>query len=463
MTSKRFCALTIRTPVCTGMLFLFAAAATSYADGPRGYGIVAKVTNPEDFDEIEDAKGLSHITAVQSWFLWSDLEPADDEYDFSLIENWLMELSPKNAVIVIMPINGKDPTSDMFWENDATPAWLFTKMDNASESDQYVSYHNELHDADVKFPKFWSEIYQEEFGELLGQLAAQFDLSDFNDTTYGETEIEYIRVTGLGISTTEPSFYNKNVDDGNCGTGCFQDQSDFRAQLEADGIEFSMSNKAYLGWNPPGPGGLCPAGHTCSTLYKQATVDIWTLWTDNFCNVPLAVTVKFPQIPETTAYYSGLIQNVDDYFGLEPCEDGDNEIDVILHTALTTKSNAMETLRDDMNNLDSSTLKVGWGDVACTSNPASHGQCCVRLDLAREAIGWSSGSYTPVADARYITLGKSRWSNPTDDAEDVWGWADGQLAAFNSGNAPPECTVTSCQSDNGCGAIELDREFSDGG
>lgn len=460
MTSKRFCALTIRTPICTGMLFLFAAAAaTSYADGPRGYGIVAKVTNPEDAD-VFTAVGVSHVTAVQSWFLWSQLEPEfDDDYQFDAIRDWLMQLSPKNAVIVIMPINGKDPTSELFWENDATPTWL---LDDLEAADQHLIYHNELHDADVRFPKFWSPIYQEKFGELLAALAAEFDLSDLNDTAYGETEIEYIRVTGLGISTTEPSFYNRNTDDANCGTGCFQDQSDFRAQLEADGIEFSMANKPWLTWPGTDPAGVCPQGAVCN-LYKQATVDIWTLWTDNFCNVPLAVTVKFPQIEETGNYYTGLIQSVDDYFGLEPCEDGDNEIDVILHTALTTKTNPMETLRDDMNNLDSSTLKVGWGDVACTSNPASHGQCCVRLDLAREAIGWSSGSYTPVADARYITLGKSRWSNPTDDAEDVWGWADGQLAAFNSGNAPPECTVTSCQSDNGCGAIELDREFSDGG
>ncbi len=89
----------------------------------------------------------------------------------------------------------------------------------------------------------------------------------------------------------------------------------------------------------------------------------------------------------------------------------------------------------------------GWGDVSCTT-PGD--ECCVLLDLAREGIGWDSGSYEPVADARYITLGPTRWHNPFSEVEDVWGWADDQLAGFNASITPPECNDTECQLATGC-------------
>ncbi len=96
--------------VCTIAALLGATAQAQ----PRGYGVVAKI-NDRDTDQITSAKNTAHISAIQSWFDWSELEPnTPGVYDWTLLDNWFDDVTSgtngKKAVLVIMPINGKDPS-----------------------------------------------------------------------------------------------------------------------------------------------------------------------------------------------------------------------------------------------------------------------------------------------------------------------------------------------------------------
>ncbi len=93
------------------LLCLLTAAAVAQ---PRGYGIVAKINDRKPID-IENAKNTAHITAIQSWFNWSDLEPSQGQRNWTTLDAWFATITaapnPKKAVLVIMPINGKDPSA----------------------------------------------------------------------------------------------------------------------------------------------------------------------------------------------------------------------------------------------------------------------------------------------------------------------------------------------------------------
>ncbi len=117
----------------TSVLFVafFTTCASLAVGQPRGYGLVAKV-NTRETNDLLAASDLAHVTAVQSWFSWSELETADQTFDFSSIHNWLDTIDPKKGVLVIMPINGKSPLSDESWNNTATPDWLLDDLEDDS-------------------------------------------------------------------------------------------------------------------------------------------------------------------------------------------------------------------------------------------------------------------------------------------------------------------------------------------
>ncbi len=310
----------------------------------------------------------------------------------------------------------------------------------------------------MRYPIFWNTSYQDQFETLLGELHAYLVDNDLID------RLEYVRVTGYSVETTEPSFYNSAT-------------LSLQSQLETNGIKF-INNVPELHWTQtPCTWSQPPAGWNCRK-YGQATKAFWDMWIGTFTDVPLAVTVRFPNDTSNPSYdyLLGYQNSLDDYFGLN------GKTDVILNTAHQTQTCNMQTLRTKLAALSASTRKVGWGDIHCNSDPTQSSHCCVRLDLAREAVGVSTSGqrYYPVSFARYVTLGKGVWGVPANASANVWTWADCQLAPVQCANQSPACAVNcgppSCNdtetcmidcsdpdNENNCNQFELDRECEDDG
>ncbi len=442
-----------QTSVRVSASVLLSLLTTVAAAQPRGYGIVAKINDHTDGTKIANAKASTnaHITAVQSWFNWSELEPSDDQFNFAPITDWIETLAegeyPKRAVLVIMPISGKNPDKPEHAFNNATPGWLIERLSLESPSG-IVSYTNSTASVLVHYPLFWNQTYQDEFEELLNALAGQLMLAPLPPApftgSYGD-RIEYIRVTGYSVETTEPSFYNTTT-------------LALKPALEAAGITF-VGNKPRLRWK----NSACPIGDSGCRKYSQATTAFWDMWIAIFPNIPLAVTVRFNE--DTTSpnydYYLKYKQNIDDNFGLG------STTDVILNTAWQTKSCEMQTLRTNLAALQTANLKVGFGDVHCTFPiPTTDDKCCMQYDLAREGVGLTgSGGYSPRSLASYLTVGSDRWGLPAGST--MWTWADGQLASY-TGTGPTACTnlcqyVLDCTSPgDDCTTMEENNERDDG-
>lgn len=275
--------------------------------------------------------------------------------------------------------------------------------------------------ATVRYPIFWNEKYQSHFETFLTELASHIDTMGYTD------HIEYIRVTGYSVGTTEPSFYNNAT-------------AELKPQLETLGMAF-QGNKPYLRWANSACQ-IIPEGRACRK-YAIATKAFWDMYIATFPNIPLAVTARFPEDVNgpNYNYYSGYNTGIANNFGLG------STTDVILNTAWQTKTCEMTTLRTSLSALQTSTLKVGFGDVHCTIAFANEDQqCCMKVDLAREGLGITgTGLYSPRSLASYLTLGEDRWPNPADTA--VWTWADGQLGSF-TGSTPtdcdPACSLLTC-------------------
>ncbi len=437
-----------RTSVRVSASVLLSLLTALAAAQPRGYGIVAKINDHTDGTEIANAKEPqnAHITAIQSSFNWSDLEPQDDQFDFSSIGNWFDTIYPKRGVLVIMPISGKNPDKPEHALNEATPSWLIERLSLESPSG-IVSYTNSTASVLVHYPLFWNQTYQDEFEELLNHLAEYLTLAPVPPNNFPSRidQIEYIRVTGYGVETTEPSFYNTTT-------------LALKPALQAAGITF-VGIKPRLHWKTS----YCPIGDSGCRKYSQATTAFWDMWIAIFPNVPLAVTVRFNE--DTTSpnynYYQGYKNNIDNNFGLG------STTDVILNTAWQTKSCEMQTLRTNLAALQTANLKVGFGDVHCTFPiPTTDDKCCMQYDLAREGIGLTgSGGYSPRSLASYLTLGSNRWGLPAGSV--MWTWADGQLASY-TGTGPDTCASTceyvlDCGNPNDdCTSMEENNERDDG-
>ena len=91
-------------------------------------------------------------------------------------------------------------------------------------------------------------------------------------------QIEYIRVTGYSVETTEPSFYNAAT-------------VALKPQLEDLGIAF-LEAKPYLKWANSSCA-VVTEGRACRK-YAIATKAFWDMWIAIFPNIPLAVTARFP-------------------------------------------------------------------------------------------------------------------------------------------------------------------------
>ncbi len=97
-------------------------------------------------------------------------------YDWTVLDNWFDDVTSgangKKAVLVIMPVSGKDPSKADHWDNTATPGWLLDILEDQTPTSGVVTYVNTEfvrpgappgEPSVVRYPIFWNATYQSAF------------------------------------------------------------------------------------------------------------------------------------------------------------------------------------------------------------------------------------------------------------------------------------------------------------
>ena len=132
-----------------------------------------------DGDDIGYTQALS---VVYTRWCWSDIEPREGEYDWSIIDSYIARAAARGhkAAFGIMSFN-----SSGYVEN-ATPRWVF---DEAGADGRWIHYYGDESTPAMFCPNWNDPIYQEKVADFAKALAARYD---------GDPRIAYIDMRAYG-------------------------------------------------------------------------------------------------------------------------------------------------------------------------------------------------------------------------------------------------------------------------
>ncbi len=379
--TSKVIAIRVRMPIfllaLSGLLLLTGVAAAEDVPDASGLarsgaGVFVKVTRGgrTDPEILKHALQSPLVAGVQVSVSWSELEPRKDGFDWRELDQLLAECDAahKRVALLFTAADGKVPTPsqlkkgkgrsgpDVIFNNKATPVWLFDDHD----VHRLGGIQSEVGRLPL-YPVFWDTAYQQHFGEFLAAFSKRYD---------GDPRIEFIRMGGWQIGTSEPSFYGGAV-------------RFIRGQLSTEGEAVEEGRKPKL---------------SSTSQYARAVKDLIDLWHQSFRETRLAATIHLDR-----GKADSFERAMNDHCASKGC--------LLLNTGLNERDHTptrqfFRKMRKEHG------CETGWGGITHLGGKREKGRkkkkvsAQILLEAFKQGIGSDEQPrYAPASKVSYVVIG----------------------------------------------------------
>ncbi len=310
---------------------------------------------------VDQLRPLPWIAGVQLTISWSQIEPANDQYNWHLIDQELAAYDAigRRVAFKFICVGGEvepdDPLDpDFVYVNDLTPEWVLNDPGVATIGEIQTPF-GWL----PRYPVYWDAGYKAHLADFV---------KDFGDRYGQDARIEYFRMGGWQVGTNEPNFYAEAAQ--------YLD-----SQIEAAGMPLDFDENG----DP-----IVLAG----SVYSLAILDMIDEYRAEFGSIPLIATIKF----DPPGTYRDEMNNYCASVGLGMVNTGLNEGEHV---------GARQRFRDWHDNYG---CLVGWGGLTSVglkltqAELDARGQTLYQVVMS-EAVGIDDDPiYAPASRANYVVV-----------------------------------------------------------